>query len=217
MSDNETSEDVNLKPLNVFVCGGGNVVNKFYYKEAYELGKGLAKIGTAYGQGGLIDRHTIMGESYWGYKENNGKETHFFIREAFKDDLTPKKEKGESIEVVQDIAGLVREQFIWADVIVVMPGGTGTIEELFGHSELQLDYEKHPKIIIYNPQLLGKQTHFFDGTLSQIQTSIEQGFIGNDSYIRNIIVKYSIQDILADIEKEKNGISECFDVTERKG
>ncbi len=202
--------------MKVFVCGGGNVVTEFYYKAAYELGKGLAKIGTAYGQGGLINRHTIMGESYLGYIENNGKETHFFIREAFKDDVTPKTENGESIEVVQDIAGLVREQFMWADVIVVMPGGTGTLEELFGHSELQLEYEKHPKIILYNQQLLGKQTHFFDGILSQIQTSIENGFIGKDSYIRNIIVKYSIQDILAEIKKEKDRVCQCCDGDERK-
>lgn len=202
--------------MKVFVCGGGNVVNEFYYKAAYELGKGLAKIGTAYGQGGLINRHTIMGESYLGYIENKGKETHFFIREAFKDDVTPKTENGESIKVVQDIAGLVREQFMWADAIVVMPGGTGTLEELFGHSELQLDYEKHPKVILFNQQLLGKQTHFFDGTLSQIQTSIENGFIGKDSYIRNIIVKYSIQDILAEIKKEKDRVCECCDADERK-
>ena len=66
MNSISCNNNENPKTIKVFVCGGGNPVSEFYYNEAYNLGKGLAKIGTAYGQGGLIDRHTIMGESYYG-------------------------------------------------------------------------------------------------------------------------------------------------------
>lgn len=213
MNSISCNNNENPKTIKVFVCGGGNPVSEFYYNEAYNLGKGLAKIGTAYGQGGLIDRHTIMGESYYGYKENSGKEIKFILREKFKDDITPKTESGESLHIVQDITELVREQFMWADVIVIMPGGTGTIEELFGHCELQLDYENHPKIILYNQKLQGKQAHFFDATLSQIHTSIKEDFIGKDSPVRNIVVKYTVPEILVEIMKERSRIYHASMIT----
>ena len=133
MSDNEASKYINSKPLNVFVCGGGNKVSKNFYEEAYKLGKGLAEMDVAYGQGGLVDRETIMGESYWGYIENGGQQTKLFVREGFKDELPSNMFNNENVQIVKDLGELARKQFRWADVIVVMPGGTCTLAELFFH------------------------------------------------------------------------------------
>ena len=204
MSDNETSGYVNLKPLKVFVCGGGNVVDRIFYEEAYKLGKGLAEMDVAYGQGGLVDRRTIMGESYWGYIENGGQQTKLIVREGFKDELPSNIYNYENIQIVEDLAELAREQFIWADVIVIMPGGTGTIAELFCHIDFQLEYKKHPKIILFNQPL--KDSNFFKGLLSQIKSSIDNGLISNNSYYDNIIIKSSIEDILLEIKQEKSRI-----------
>lgn len=118
-------EDANEKnKAKVFLCGGGNEVSDIYYNEAYNVGKLLASLNVAYGQGGLTDRNTIMGESYWGYKDAGGNSAYLFVREAFKNDVNSEfnSEGIKRIYCVDSIGELLKAQYLWSDISVIMPG-----------------------------------------------------------------------------------------------
>ena len=168
-----------IKPR-VFVCGGGRVISEDFSKDAYNVGKMLANSNVAYGQGGETTRSTIMGESWYGYKDNGGDSSYFFVREVGAPELGVAKQNAKGFTYVNDISSLIKAQFLWSDIVIIMPGGTGTFIELLGYIELGYDYEdKKPKVIIYNKEL-EKGIHFYDKLLEQIHIEQEKGFIGSD-------------------------------------
>lgn len=182
----------------IFVCGGGRVVSEEFAKDAYDVGKMLANSNVAYGQGGEITRNTIMGESWYGYKDNGGDSSYFFVREVGAPDLEEAKESVKGFCYVSDISSLIKAQFLWSDIVIIMPGGTGTFIELLGYIELGYDYEdKKPKVIIYNKEL-EKGIHFYDKLLEQIHIEQEKGFIGSD-VIRDT---FTIANDFEELEKE---------------
>lgn len=167
------------KKLKVFVCGGSSEVSPEFYTEAYKIGELLAKNGHEYIQGGVVSRNTIMGESYCGYVENGGKETYVMTRVSFTDELDEYKNEFGKFKDVDDIGCLLKEQFVYSDVSIIMPGGTGTLMELLGYIEERYDYpESKNKVIIYNKKVDG--IGFFDKILDQIEISRKYGFIKED-------------------------------------
>ena len=116
----------------VFICGGGNSVAKTFCDDAYQVGKLLAELDTAYAQGGQTERNTIMGENYFGYKENGGKSATIFVRDSYKEDLEPEYKALDGAYIVDTLSDLIKAQYLWADVVVIMPGGAGTCMEILG-------------------------------------------------------------------------------------
>lgn len=166
--------------IKVFVSGGGGFVSKDFYKDAYEVGRLLAKLNTAYGQGGQTDKKTIMGESYFGYKENGGSSVVVFAREEHQDDMKSEFDNYEGAYLVDGVSGLVKIQYFWSDITVFMPGGTGTLTELICYMEQCLDYPFSPKIILYNKDL--GSTKFFDSFKEQIEIMVKNNFISRNVY-----------------------------------
>lgn len=184
----------------VFVCGGGSIVASEYANDAYFVGKMLANTNVAYGQGGEIARNTIMGESWKGYFENGGDSAYFFVREEGAPNLDSAMPLLKGCSYVNDISSLMKAQYFWSDIVIIMPGGTGTFIELLGYIELGYDYEKQkPKVILYNKELENGK-HFFDGLLDQINIEKSIGFISSD-VISNT---FTVVNNLEDLEKEYN-------------
>lgn len=164
--------------VKVFVCGGSNTVSEEFYDDAYNVGKTLAELNTAYGQGGITKRDTVMGETYWGYKENGGSSTNLFVKEAFMEDIQQEYSSVEGVYAVDSIIDLIKAQYLWSDVVVIMPGGTGTLMEILGYMEQNLDYKTMPKIILYNKKV--GEIGFFDAIKSQIEFMNKSHFISRD-------------------------------------
>jgi len=166
--------------IRVFICGGGSKVSSEFTKDAYNVGRMLADSNVAYGQGGEIARDTIMGESWYGYQENGGASSYFFVREVGAPDLKAAKLSAKGFTYVSDISSLIKAQFLWSDIVIIMPGGTGTFIELLSYIELGYDFEdKKPKVIIYNKEL-ENGIHFYDKLLEQIRIEQKKGFIVSD-------------------------------------
>ena len=191
--------------VKVFVCGGGNTVPKEFCNDAYSVGETLAGLNAAYGQGGLTERDTVMGETYWGYKDNGGKSANLFVRNVFKEDIEPEYDSIEGAYVVDSITDLIKAQYLWSDVVVIMPGGTGTLMEILGYMEQNLDYKEMPKIILYNKKIGEKG--FFDSFKSQIEFMQEQHFISRD-VLKNFEEVDNIEDLKKTITLEVNKIKE---------
>ena len=88
---------------------------------------------------------------------------------------------------VDDINDLCKMQYLFSDVLVIFPGGTGTISELTAHLEQIWDYENvaRPKIILYNKRISADRC-FFDGILEQFRLSAKCGFNKEDVVLRSI-------------------------------
>ena len=187
----------NSEPENkvkVFVCGGGSPVTYEYYNDAYKIGEMLANLDTAYGQGGLSDRKTMMGESYHGYIDAGGDSAYFISRSFGIEDILKDFDNLKGVVEIPDISMLLKAQYIWSDVVVVTPGGTGTLIELLGYIELTYDYlDKKPTVIVYNKQVDNKG--FFDDILTQISKSRKIGFVSSPVIENNFILVNNLDDL----------------------
>ena len=174
----------------VFVCGGGSPVSKEYYEDAYKVGTLLAKLGTAYVQGGLSDRKTMMGESYHGYKDAGGDSSYFISRKFGTKDIMKDIPNLKGICEVEDIAGLIKTQYLWSDAVVILPGGTGTLIEMLGYIEQGYDYpDRKPSVIVFN------KNGFFNGIFNQIKKSQEIGFISHQVIEENLILVDNLEEL----------------------
>jgi predicted Rossmann-fold nucleotide-binding protein len=187
------------KDLKVFVCGGSSIVSPEFYTEAYNIGKLIANLGYEYIQGGVVERKTIMGESYYGYIENGGNKTYVMTRVTFTDELDEYKDEFEKFKEVDDIGDLLKEQFLYSDVSIIMPGGTGTLMELLGYIEERYDYpESKNKVIVYNKEINGKG--FFDNILDQIELSRKCDFIKEDVINDCFTIVNNYDELIKEIE-----------------
>ena len=155
----------------VFVCAGANLAkNQNINKQAYELGLILAENNLTYVQGGSANG--IMGETLKSFISKS-KNVELIMPKTYYDLDAPslKTLLGEKIFnptiVSQETERL---QIIKnCDHIIVMPGGTGTLEELLYSNETSRAGEHFCKIDVINID------GFFDGILTQIETNITEG------------------------------------------
>lgn len=185
------NDDSNIK---VFVCGGASKVSEEYYIEAYNIGKLLAKLGVSYLQGGVSDRKTMMGESYHGYIETSGNSAYFITRKFGTEYILKDLDNLQGVFEVDDIGQLIKAQFLWSDIVIIMPGGTGTLIELLGYIEQKYDYpDKKPIVIVFNKQIEGKG--YFDNFFEQIRQSQRCGFTPIDIIENNFTIVKTFNDL----------------------
>lgn len=173
--------------IKVFVCGGASTVSEDFYKDAYGVGKILADLDVAYLQGGLSDRQTMMGESYHGYVDNGGDKAYFISRKFGTEDILKDFDHLKGVFEVDDIGMLIKAQYMWSDIVVIMPGGTGTLIEMLGYIEQKYDYPNNqPTIILYNKKV--DENGFFDDIFNQINKSRQLGFVSSPVIENNFII-----------------------------
>jgi uncharacterized protein (TIGR00730 family) len=155
-----------MKNIAVF-CGSNVGKSDIYRDAALSLGRAFAvqKIGLVYGgtNKGLMK---IVAEALL----ENGGEAHGFIPQS----LVEKGQRYERLTTTEVVATRSLRKIRMAEVsdgFIAMPGGIGTIEELFEMwVDAQFDGHKKP-IGLYNVD------GFYDGLLHFVQTMIDQGFV----------------------------------------
>lgn len=168
----------------VFVCAGMNLgKNKKFQKEAKKLGFLLAKNGYMYVQGGYADG--LMGATLREFLKYS-KKTELYLPDTYYDTDAPKiiETIGETdIKIIKTRGEADRLKKIQkCDEIIVMPGGTGTLEELLYCNETSRATEH--KNTIYLVNISG----FYNGFLKQIKANMKEGMT-KPSAIKFIVVK----------------------------
>ena len=168
----------------VFVCAGSDLPkNQKIIKQAQILGKILAQSNCIYAQGGSANG--LMGASLQEFIKYKKKDLEFFIPEKYFEYDTK-----DLIALLGDNKGMYQkmrsesqrlEAIKQCDKIIVLPGGTGTIEEVLFCNETARSNEHQNEIILVNID------GFFDNLIKQIQTCIDFGF-SNQNAIKLKIV-----------------------------
>lgn len=178
-----------MKSILVF-CGSNKGNHPAYEKAAYELGKTLAQRGLRliYGAGNV----GLMGVLADAALEYNGEVTGvipYFLRdrEVCHLGLT-------ELIIVQSMAERKLAMAERADAVITLPGGYGTLDELFEMLTLvQLSQANHPIGIL-------NINGFFDPLIAQIDRMNEDKFL-KDIHRNALLSADNIEDLLTKMEK----------------
>lgn len=172
-------------------CGSTNNIKDAYFSDcsAY-LNKLLKENDLIFG----ACNSGLMGKCYTIAKENKNKVIGIApIR--FLDDLS-NIECDEEI-ITKNISQRTLKLIDESDAIIFLPGGIGTIYELFTAIELKRSCEFNKPIIIYN------LNHYFDKLLEFLSFTYEENF-SNTEIKSTYHVSYSINDTLDYLSKYKS-------------
>ena len=158
--------------MKVCVFGGTNpATNPKYYGVADEVGKLLVENDIELVWGG--NAHGVLAKIYKEYVEKNAKQT-LFLPKAYEDDL--KTMKNDNVVMSDNILGRAHDMMAAADVLVVMPGGIGTIFEFWTAIECRRAEEYDFEIIMLDYEGFYKhQLAHFDFINENGFTKIGQG------------------------------------------
>ena len=156
----------------VFVCASMQLAkNQNINSQAQKLGTILAQNDVKYVQGGY--NGGLMGLTLNAFLQKS-KNVEFYIPKAYYDYDAPTLEKlvGKEYFKAYKVNGEAErlKRIVKCDKVVVLPGGTGTIEELLYSNETARAKEHTAQIYLINID------GYFDGFLNQVKLSIDQGF-----------------------------------------
>lgn len=156
----------------VFVCASMQLAkNPNINKQAKELGAILAKSNVKYVQGGY--NAGLMGLTLNAFLKKS-KNVEFYIPKAYYDYDAPTLEKlvGKEYFKAYKVNGEAErlKRIVKCSKVIVLPGGTGTIEELLYSNETARAKEHVAQIYLINID------GYFDSFLKQVKNSIDQGF-----------------------------------------
>lgn len=138
-----------------------------YHKAAYELGLALGQEGHALVFGGYVDG--MMGSIANGFADAEAKLIGV-VPGIFGHDRRKHRLLSE-IHYVETLAKRKETMMAIADVFIALPGGVGTLDELFEVITLKSIDRLNAPVIIYNVN------GFYDPLLTQLQSMQKQGFI----------------------------------------
>ncbi len=87
-----------------------------------------------------------------------------------------------------------KELYLSSELIVILPGGLGTLSEIFGMIEEKRTRDDKKDIIIFNYE------GYYDNILNQIKKEQEEGFIGDD-LSKLIIIINSLDELKEYLER----------------
>lgn len=156
----------------VVFCGASSGNSSEYLELARELGNEMAKrnIGLVYGSGA----RGLMGEISKTARENGS-----FVT-GITTPLVILKEDGlmspynNHVEIKGSIHDRKRLLTDLADVVVSLPGGTGSLDEILDVLERQVIKE------VYKPMIIINYKGFWDGLKLLLQNLKDKGFAGDD-------------------------------------
>lgn len=166
----DVREDLKNKsnPFNktIFIgCSSSNEIADEYLELAKRVSLELANEGYQLTFG--IASSGMMGNCYSTFK-NNGRDVYSHTVEIYKDDLKNIDSKETKIHdtTFERTKGLYQD----ADVILFLPGGTGTMAEFFSILEENRSIETAKQVILFN------YNGYYDGMLDVINYSINTKF-----------------------------------------
>lgn len=167
----------------IFVCAGTKLAQSDNINEqATRLGAILAKNGAQYVQGGC--KTGVMGLTLMEFIKTS-KNVVFFIPDKYYDYDAPELEtlvgKENFVAVRLDGEAERLKALKTCDRAIVLPGGTGTLEELLYLNETARSAEHNLKIDVVNID------GYFDGLLQQIQINTRERLTKADELHFNIL------------------------------
>jgi uncharacterized protein (TIGR00730 family) len=155
-----------IKRATVF-CASSTKIDERYTEEAYKLGKLLAGRGIELIYGG--GKVGLMGAVSSGALDAGGKVTG--IIPEFMDGLELGRQDIYELRIVRDMHERVKMLIEDSDIIIALPGGVGTFDEL-----MQAIAWKTLGLII-KPVLLVNTNNFFVHIINALEDAEQQGFM----------------------------------------
>ncbi|MBP5161233.1 MAG: TIGR00730 family Rossman fold protein [Alphaproteobacteria bacterium] len=180
-----------LEKICVF-CGSKSGKDPVYTQAAFQLGTILAQnnIQLIYGAGGTGVMHAVAD----GCKQAGGQVLGVTIDRLFKIEKPDLSDEDE-VQVFHHMFTRKVAMTKMADAFVVLPGGLGTMDELFELMTLkQLGVVQSPLIVL-------NINFFFDGLRAFIHQFIRDGFV-NMAHEDLVQFVENVEDILPTIEKQ---------------
>lgn len=178
-------------------CGSRSGVNPVYVQEATRLAVALAEanIGLVYGGGGA----GLMGVVARTVKEYGGHVTGIVPRVLYDDEELFKDFVGlDSLHLVNSYHERKMLMYHLSDGFIILPGGTGTLEELMEHLTWMHRGRSHKPVYIIN------QAGYWDPLLQMFASMETAGFISSEVKDRYSSCE-SIADALSDFGQRSVG------------
>ena len=148
-------------------CASSEYCHPEYIKAAYRLGEILARnsVEIVYGGGAL----GLMGQVANGALANGGKVIGIMPR--FMQELEWSHRQLTELKVVESMRERKHLMLTGSDAVIALPGGCGTLEELFETITLK-------RLAIYlNPIVLVNTRRFFDPCIALLERCVEERFM----------------------------------------
>lgn len=181
-----------IQSIAVF-CGSNEGKNPLYKQEATETGKKIAlkKIKLVYGGG----RKGLMGAVADAALENGGHVTGV-ITEQLKD-LEHMHQNLTEIFVVADMHTRKKMMYELCDMAIILPGGYGTLDELFEMITWNQLSIHNKKIVLLNT------AGYYNALIAHLEKMYIDGFLYSD-WKTNIAIKENAEDMMKLVEKDGN-------------
>lgn len=155
--------------MNIFVaCGGHDGNDKEFAKSAYELGKYIAENNHTLVFGAYYSG--LMGRVYDGVIENsNDPKIKGYTLTQWEEYL--KDLKLTDVKCFDKTQSKKQKFLDESDIAVYLPGGIGTLDEMFSHIASKQVNETKAKVIIFN------QNHFYDDIVNMTRKLSDTGFL----------------------------------------
>ena len=170
-----------IKSIGVF-CGSAKGKNNEYIEKAKKLAQMLVQknIEVVYG-GGNIGLMTVVADEVIAHKGSiiGVIPTHLLEKEVAHEQLT-------KLIVVKDMAERKSQMIDLSDAFIILPGGYGTLDELFVVLSLNQLHLINKPCLIYNME------GYFDALISFILHAVEQGFVKKE-HLSFLIIDSSLE------------------------
>ena len=177
-----------IKNIGVF-CASGNQINHQYFDEAVVLGDWIGKTGRTLVYGGA--NVGLMEETAQHVKKHEGKIIGIITYKICT--LGKKSSLPDQQIVVNDLNERKQKMIDLADIFIALPGGFGTLDEIFTViASAQLEY--HQKHVIFC-----NTNGLYNNLLNQIEIFYKQRF-ASEKYLNNYTVAKNISECITIIE-----------------
>lgn len=173
--------------MKIFIASSSRKeIDDKYIKIAGELSKALKEETLIYG----ASSESMMGKCYENFDKVIG-----YTTKRWQDDI--KNLDKATIKVEDSTLDRLKAIYKESDLFIIMPGGIGTLSELFSLLEENRDSELYKKIILFNYE------GFYNKLLSLLDDLEKGGFISNFDF-KNMLICDNIRDIKGAIYGKTN-------------
>ena len=153
--------------MNVFIASSASkLIDEKYLTLAKEVSEYLASKGLNLVFGGA--NFSMMGECFKAFINNNRNVEAFTVK-FYENDL--KELEGANCHLVEDTLVRFKEMYDLSDIILILPGGIGTLAELASALEEYRSNKEKKLIIIYN------QDGYYSKIFEWMNQNINSGFL----------------------------------------
>lgn len=180
--------------MNVFIASSASKnIDEKYLITARETSEYLASKGLDLVFGGA--NFSMMGECFKKFIEHKRNVEAFTVK-MYEEDLKELQEA--NCHLVDDTLVRFKEMYDLSDIILILPGGIGTLAELASALEEYRSNKEHKLIIIYNQE--GYYTKIFEWMNQNINTGFLSQTLNNDFKVVEDLdsLKMYIEDFMED-------------------